>query len=366
MRIALLTELFYPHMAGTERRFLEIGKRLVKRRHDVHVFTLHYDRNLPIEEIVEGMTVHRYGNTKKYISNKGFRSLDGVLKYSFQTFIQLLKQDFDIYYSNQWPILHSICARPAASPLIQEWCEVWTRPSYAMVMQKLLRNFCDYHVAVSKFTKRRLVSLLKIEPEKVAVVPNGVDCSKFSTGSRERVYGRIIYVGRLVPHKHVELLVDAFCIVKEKAPEVELHIVGQGPCLSSIKNRAHGLKNCFVHGFLPDNEMIDLLKSSWLFVLPSEREGSGIAVLEGMAAGLPFVTVDYPDNASKELTLFKCGVAVHPDACSVASAILHLLDESVWNEMSYNALAFARKHDWDISVAHMEDVMFKVLGGVEK
>jgi glycosyltransferase involved in cell wall biosynthesis len=169
MRIALLTELFYPHMAGTERRFLEIGKRLAMRGHDVHVFTLHYDRNLPREEIVEGMSVHRYGNTRKYISTKGFRSLDGVLKYSFQTFIQLLKQDFDIYYSNEWPILHSICAKPAASPLIQEWCEVWIRPSYAMVMQKLLRNFCDYHVAVSKFTRQRLVSFLKIEPEKVAV-----------------------------------------------------------------------------------------------------------------------------------------------------------------------------------------------------
>ena len=366
MRIALLTELFYPHMAGTERRFLEIGKRLVKKGHDVHVFTVRYDKNMSREEIVEGISVHRYGDTEKYISTKGFRSLDGVLKYSFLTFVRLLKQDFDMYYSNQWPILHSICAKQAASPLIQEWCEVWTKPSQAIVLQKLLGRFCDHHVAVSEFTKQRLVNLLEIEPKKVAAVPNGVDRSKFSRGSSKRVYGRIIYVGRLAPHKHVELLVDAFRIVKEKAPEAELHIVGLGPCLSSIKNKAYGLKDCFIHGFLHDDQVIDLLESSWLFVLPSEREGSGIAVLEGMAAGLPFVTVDCPDNASKELTRFKCGVAVHPDAGSVASAILRFLDEDLWKGMSCNALTFAHKYDWDDVATQMEDVMFKVLDSAEK
>jgi glycosyltransferase involved in cell wall biosynthesis len=274
----------------------------------------------------------------------------------------LFRQDFDIYYSNEWPIFHSICSRPVASPLIQEWCEVWTKPSYVMVMQKLLKKLCDYHVAVSEFTRRRLISLLKIDPKKVTVIPNGVDRSKFFGSSSKKVYGRIIYVGRLAPHKHVELLIDAFRIVKEKVPEAELHIVGSGPCLTALKNVTRSIKGCFIHGFLPDDQMINLLKSSWLFVLPSEREGSGIALLEGMAAGLPFVTVNYPDNASKELARYKCGVAVDPNIYSVSSAILQLLrDETLWNEMSNNALTFAMNYDWDVIAIQMENVMFRVL-----
>jgi len=354
-------------MAGCERRFLEIGKRLAERNYEIHVFTLRYDNDLSEEEQIVGMFVHRCANSTKYLLPNGFRSLGGVFKYSFATLVRLLGQDFDVCYSNQWPMVHSVIAKPAASSLIQEWCEVWHTSLKITILQQFLKRVGDYHVAVSEFTKRRLLYFLELAPEKVTVVPNGVDNSRFRCNPHNKVWGRIVFVGRLVPHKHIELLVDAFRRVKDKVPEAELHIIGYGPSMPSIKDRVLNLRDCYIHGFLPDDRVIDLLKSSWLFVLPSEREGSSLAALEAMATGSPLITVDYPDNGAKELASAGCGLAVNPTSSAVASAILQLLnDEDLWKEISNNALDFSKEHDWDVVTEHMETFLRMVTSNAEE
>lgn len=153
-------------MAGCERRFFEIGKRLARRGHEVHVFTLQLDASSPIEETVEGMLVHRYALSRNYCATPNSRSLSGVLKYSFITSAKLLAQDFDVYYSNQWPIIHSILAKPFASPLILDWCEVWSDSQRISVLQRILKFVGTYHIAVSEFTKSRMIDFVKVRPEK--------------------------------------------------------------------------------------------------------------------------------------------------------------------------------------------------------
>ncbi|MDG6222917.1 MAG: glycosyltransferase family 4 protein [Candidatus Bathyarchaeota archaeon] len=366
LKIAVLTEFFHPHVGGCERRLMEIGRRLATKGHDIHVFTIQYDRNLPKKEKINGIIVHRYAHSENYVSLDGFRSFRGIMKYSLMSFVRLLGTDYDIYYFNQWPMLHSIFAKPVAAPLIQEWCEVWTNYTQVTLMQKLLKYAGDYHVAVSDFTRQRLSKIMKIDPSKSVLIPNGVDFAKFNS-SRPKVWGRIVYAGRVVPHKHVKLLVNAFSEVKKRIPTAELHIIGSGSKLQSVKKRAMDIKDCYVHGFLPEDEMIDLLKSAWLFVLPSEREGSGIVVLEAMASGVPFVTIDHPDNATKELCLFKCGLTVEPKETSIAEAITQLFNnEELWKEMHTNALKFAKKNDWDIVTNCMEDFFVEVVKNANK
>ncbi|MEM1989942.1 MAG: glycosyltransferase family 4 protein [Candidatus Bathyarchaeia archaeon] len=361
LKIAFLTELFHPHIGGSERRFFEIGRRLAEKGHEIHIFTLQYDRKLPRKETIAGMTVHRYAKSENYIRPDGGRSIQGVLKYSLGTLIQLLDRDFNVCYSNEWPITHSILARPVSRLLIQEWCEVWSRPTSVTLLQNLLKKMPNHHTAVSEFTKQRLINLLGINPWKISVIPNGVDCVKLESNPGSKIWGRIIYVGRLVPHKHIELLLNAFRQVKGKISDAELHIIGSGPLLPSIKSWASGIKDCLLHGFLPENDLVDLLKSAWLFVLPSEREGSGIAPLEAMAAGIPVVTVDFPDNAVKDLAKLNCCLVTKPESCAIASEILRLLkNEGEWMEMSYNAAKAAKRYDWSIISSMMEDFLLRV------
>ncbi len=351
MKIAILTELFHPRIAGCERRFFELGRRLAERGHEVHVFTMHFERGLAKEEFVEGVFVHRYAHSENYLKQNEFRSLFGVMKYSLATATKIVGGDFDVYYSNQWPLLHSVFAKPFAPCLVQEWCEVWF--DRIVMLEKILKKLTRYHVAVSEFTKRRLVNFLDMNPEDVMIIPNGVDYGRFSNGSScERKWGRIVYVGRLVPHKHIEMLIR----VKQRIPSVELDIVGSGPLLSDLRAQADRLGGVRVYGSLPDDRMIEVLKGAWVCVLPSEREGSGIVALEAMAAGVPVVTVDSPHNATKEMVGAVNGVVVPPNVDGLVEGVKDLLtDEERWCEMSRHASAFAKQYDWELITTKMEN-----------
>ena len=130
MKILFLSELFHPHIGGCEIRFYELGKRLVKKGHAVDVLTVRYDPSLPKTEKIDGVTVHRISDTFNYVVESGWRSLKGVLKYSFNTFLKsFLKEiDFDIIFSNEWPITHSLLITPFYREIfVQDWSEVWTR-----------------------------------------------------------------------------------------------------------------------------------------------------------------------------------------------------------------------------------------------
>jgi len=359
MRIAIVTELFHPHIGGCEKRFMEIGKRLSKKN-EVHIFTILYENKLPKEEIVEDIFINRYAYSENYIKHNSSRSLFGVLKYSLMTLRKVLTNNFDIYYFNQWPILHSIFSKPFAFPLVQEWCEVWSENKRIVILEKMLKRVTKYHVAVSKFTKHRLINFLRIKPENVTVIPNGVDYQKFSKETDRKKWGKIIYIGRIVPHKRLDLLL----LAKKKLPNTELHIIGSGESLLNIKKQAAKLKDVYIHGSLPEDQMLKILKDSWIFILPSEREGSGIAALEAMAAGIPVITVDSPNNATKEIINGMNGVVVPAKADSVAEAISNLLsDESRWHEMSSYAKCFAKRFDWDVIAYKMEEYLKKIIDG---
>lgn len=361
MLIAILTELFHPHIGGSESRFLEIGKRLVSRGHEVHVFTIQYEKDLLKEDGIEGIQIHRYAYSKSYTTPDGFRSLSDVLKYSLATTLKVFRNDFDVYYFNQWPLLHSIFAKPFASPMVLEWCEVWFQK--IVMLEKIMKSATNYHVAVSQFTRQRLIDFLHVNPKNIVVIPNGVDYPKFHKKSYDKMWGRIVYVGRIAPHKHVDMLIDAFHKVKRNIPEVELHVIGSGPTLPMVEKQASGLNGIYIHGYLPEHRMLDILRSSWLFVLPSEREGSGIAALEAMAAGLPVVTVNHENNAAKELAEHGCCVVVDPNSHDIAEAILSVLvDGRLWKEMSRKAMEFAARRDWDSVASQFESFLKRVVG----
>jgi glycosyltransferase involved in cell wall biosynthesis len=138
-----------------------------------------------------------------------------------------------------------------------------------------------------------------------------------------------LIVARLNPIKNIEMLIDAWPLVRERLPDAQLVIAGAGEpdYVQALRDRAGGLSTSvrFV-GFADDVTKDRLLRESAVFVLPSFHENFGIAVLEALAAGLPVVL-----TAEVQLSTFvrehRLGVVVEQSAKSFAEAIIAVMED---------------------------------------
>lgn len=125
----------------------------------------------------------------------------------------------------------------------------------------------------------------------VDVIPNGVDCERFRPRTGERPDGpaRLVFCGRVVFQKGLDILLDALALLPAE-PAWELHIVGDGPARPDIEARAAraGLSDRLVfHGWQDRDSLARLVRGMDAFVFPSRHEGMPNALLEAMASGLP-------------------------------------------------------------------------------
>jgi len=168
----------------------------------------------------------------------------------------------------------------------------------------------------------------------------------------------IIYVGRLAGHKNVDQLIRAVGIVKQQLPGVRALVIGDGPEMAMLKSLVSSLnleENVRFLGFIEDyNEALALMKSSQVFVMPSTREGFGLAALEANACGLPVVTVKHRMNAVADLISDKTGIVCQPTEQDLADAILSAHQKSGW--MRGQCMEAARRYDWDEICRRAESV----------
>ncbi len=358
LRLALFTELFSPSVGGCERRFLLLSKWLVSRGHSVDVYTVRHDERLKAEDDLYGIKIHRYTCGSNYVNAKhGTRSGSGVVNYALKATAKVIFDRHDINYFSEWPLLHALLSVPFSSPYVQEWCEIWTESIY--YYEKLLSLFAKHNVATSEFTKSRLVRFFKVPESRVFVIPNPVE--SIPQGKVKKKHGRFVYTGRLVPHKHVDIIIRAFKIIRARFQEAELHIVGTGPLKDELKAISRGIEGVYIHGYLPDGELMMLLESSYAFLLPSEREGEGISAIEAMMARNVLLTADFPNNAAKDLVQ-GTGLVVRPTPEAFAEAMTKILsEEDEAKEMGERARAVAAKHDINVVGPMFERYLLSVI-----
>ena len=186
----------------------------------------------------------------------------------------------------------------------------------------------------------------------IITIPLGIDVSAVQNVTPSSHTSDIIFVGRLLSHKNIPILLDAVSLIKKDRPNISLTIVGDGPEKENIESyiAQNGLQdNVTVRtDIASDSEKYALLKSSGVFVLPSEREGFGTVLVEANTAGVPVVTVNCPDNAGKDLINEGVnGVVVSLISGDIAQAITHVLD----TRNAFNPTHIISMYDWD-SVAN--------------
>ncbi|NEB93333.1 glycosyltransferase family 4 protein [Streptomyces bauhiniae] len=199
-----------------------------------------------------------------------------------------------------------------------------------------------------------LTETYRVPADRVHVVPNGVAESYFMPPrAPEPGPLDLLYVGRLDAQKNVTRLVDALSLARQ---DVRLRIVGDGELRGRLETHADrlGLRNVEFSGGLHGEDLVKAYADADAFVLPSDREGMPLVVLEAMAAGLPVIATDVP--GSREL-VSGTGLLAAPEPSVLADAI-----DSVATDLPLRArLALAsteraRAHSWGTVARLVEDV----------
>ncbi|MCX8037015.1 MAG: glycosyltransferase family 4 protein [Candidatus Sumerlaeia bacterium] len=219
----------------------------------------------------------------------------------------------------------------------------------------------DRIITISEATRRDLIELLHVPPERIAVVYLGVD-PRFrrveSPAERAAVCARyglpdrfILFIGTLEPRKNVERLIEACARVRSEIRDAPHLVVAgsraQGAAQVDAAVARFDLGGHVVFaGYVPQADLPALYSAADLFVLPSLYEGFGMPVVEAMACGTPVVAGD--TSSLRELVTGR-GTLVNPlHADDIARGIVQMLrDAPVRAACIERGLEFARTLTWE-------------------
>jgi glycosyltransferase involved in cell wall biosynthesis len=373
MKIAFVYDAVYPWVkGGAEVRIHELGKRLSLQGHDVHLFGIKWWEGEDVLQY-EGMTLHGVCEARDLYVN-GRRSISEALVFALWLFPALMKEKFDLIDVSVFPYFSCFTVKAISvlkrTPAVFTWHEVWGDYWYeylgkkqgflGLAIEAAVAKISKNDIAVSDWTKKRLEAIVGKERE-IAVLPNGVDLKLISEikpagqdceGRKgDKIYD-IIFAGRLIKEKNVNVLIKAISLLKEKFPDICCCIVGDGPERETLEKLSHELgvqKNVKFEGFQEYRALIGKIKASKVLVLPSSREGFGMVVIEAFACGVPVVTVKEKYNAAQELV--KDGVdgfVVGLEEREIAEGVEKILKNgNYYEEMATSAYHEAEKYEWD-------------------
>ena len=228
-------------------------------------------------------------------------------------------------------------------------------------------------ITVSEFSRRQVVQTLGVSPDRIEVVPNGID-ARFAPGAGDHVRLRhglgggpvALFLGGLKPRKNLALLLDAWREVAPARADARLLVAGVGPLESSLRRRAVALGlggRVVFAGRIAEAEKVGYYNAADLFVSPSSLEGFGFTVGEAMSCGLPVVVSDR--GALPELVVHGEGgfVCRHGDAGELARRLLLLLGDALLRRRfgRFNRDRVDRHFRWERASRRVWDIYEEVL-----
>ena len=301
-------------VGGIARHVEELSEALASQGHEVHVITADHPDTAEYEER-RGVHVHRvkgdaaptpdfltwilhlnFGMAKQAIKMHRYRPFDVVHAHDWlvaQAGI-LLKQALDV------PLVATIHATEAGR------MHGIHNPIQAYIhQQEWFLTYEAYRVIVcSQYMYREVKGQFNLPDDKLDILYNGIDASKFDFEFDRPHFRRrfaldhekiVLFVGRMVPEKGAQVLIEAAPKVVAQFPETKFVVVGKGGFLEELKARAAALgagHKILFTGYVDDDTLLRLYRIADVDVVPSLYEPFGIVALEGMAAKLPTVVAE--------------------------------------------------------------------------
>jgi alpha-1,3-rhamnosyl/mannosyltransferase len=234
----------------------------------------------------------------------------------------------------------------------------------------------DHVIAVSDFTRREIIEVFGVAPEKISITLEAArdgfaprpsaECATQLSKLNLAYRGFVLSVGTLEPRKNLEAVVRAYSAMPESYRQRRpLVLVGaKGWLTSGLERELRPLVDkghARLLGYAPDAELAALYASAHAFVYPSLYEGFGLPPLEAMASGTPAVV---SSRASLPEVVGSAGIQVAPDDVEALARALQRLDEDPqhWCGLAEAGLRRSSEFSWSRCARETHAVYSKVLG----
>lgn len=324
--------------------------------------------------LVPYITSERYGSQDAVY---GQTLLAEVLRYAEKAREIATQEHFDIIHAHDWlSFLAGIEAKKVSGkPLIlhvhaTEFDRTGGQGANEMIynIEKDGLRQADGIIAVSNFTKQKIVDEYDVDPEKIEVVHNGIDeCDYRNIPERLLELKRsgqkiVLFAGRITIQKGPEYFIRAAKRVLEHRPNTIFLVVGSGDMeRQMIFEAAHlGISNRVIFtGFLRGEELLAVYHAADLFVMPSISEPFGLTPLEAIISGTP-VLISKQSGVSEVLThALKVDFW---DVDDMANKILSVISHRSLREMLWgNSRKEVREITWDVASKKCIDYYTKIL-----
>jgi glycosyltransferase involved in cell wall biosynthesis len=203
-------------------------------------------------------------------------------------------------------------------------------------------------VTLSESSKGELVHDLGFAPDRVTVVPPGID-PLFSPGGERSPHPLMVAVGRLVPVKDFARLIRLAERVRADVPDLQLVVVGEGYERDQLEVQiaeADATGWIRLPGRVSDDELISLYRQAWLVASTSTREGWGMTLTEAAACGTPAVATRIAGHTDA-VADGQSGILAETDDDLVAAMRAVITDAGLRTRLSNGALARATTLTWE-------------------
>ncbi len=365
----------HPQGGGSEAYLQRIGARLADQGVEVTLRTARY-RGAPRRDVVDGVRVIRAGGRYSVyvwallsmgLHQLGARLGIGALRRARPDVVVDTQNGLPflarLVYGRRVVVLVHHCHReqwPVAGPVLGRigWFVEST------LSPRLNRG--NQYVTVSLSSARDLVEL-GVDQSRIAVVHNGLDDAPGqSLSGPQAATPRVVVLSRLVPHKQVEDALEAVAELSPRTPGLHLDVVGDGWWRRRLVEHARrlGIADAVTfHGHLDNVAKHQVLQRSWVHLMPSRKEGWGLAVVEAAQHRVPTIGYRSSGGLSDSIIDGVTGILANSHA-ELVDRLDELLCDSVLREqLGAKAQARNGEFSWEQSTDGMRHVLEAVRAG---
>jgi len=380
LKILIFAGYFYPHIGGYEQAIYELSKRLAKNGYEIDIITCNTENGIAYEKL-DGFHIYRLPSwnilgatypipkptlttlkTLWYLLKKKHAVISTQTRFMTTSFLGLVFAKI-----KKIPLVHT--EHGAKHSVVSNKMVDLISRTYDHTIGSLIVKSAWKNIGNSNAT---CVFLRHLGAKEAIVIHNGIDTNIFrkkNNNLREKLNLEdsvvITFVGRLIYAKGVHDLISVFGDIEREFNDLKLLIVGYGTYRRELEKLAE--KNCkekiLFLGQKNQEEIIEILSVTDIFVNPSYSEGLGISVLEAGAIGLPIIATD-SGGTRDIIENYKTGLIVPPgDVKLLKEKIFELIkDINLRKDLGENAhKLITEKFDWNVITKKYESIYEEVV-----